>query len=123
MRGDYPMSRGAYVLILRIDRDTSVRVGALGTVELKKGYYAYVGSARGGLKRRLKRYIKTPVNKKHWHIDYLINDFEIEEIVCVAGGEEEAISALFSMHFDGIEGFGSSDVSSRAHLFFVANLE
>ena len=115
-----PEAPGSYVLILKSSASFDIRVGALGTVSIKKGYYTYIGSARGGLKKRLKRYIKGPT-KLHWHIDYLLRDerFSVEEIVCVFSDAEEVLSDLFGKRFESIRGFGSSDTRSPSHLFLV----
>ena len=42
--------KGTYVLIIALDSDREIAVGALGTLFFRKGRYCYVGSAMGGYK-------------------------------------------------------------------------
>ena len=63
---------GTYALILQCDLNDRVQIGRLGEIELRPGYYIYVGSAfgPGGVKARVERHWRTD-KRKHWHIDYL----------------------------------------------------
>jgi len=56
------MSRdpGTYVLVLVIEQDMQIEVGALGTLFFRAGHYLYVGSALGGLGARLARHLRQP---------------------------------------------------------------
>ncbi len=64
------MNGGLYVLLLQLEESRSIRVGALGRIELDAGSWIYVGSARRGLRARVTRHFarNKPVR---WHIDYL----------------------------------------------------
>ena len=44
--------RGAYLLVLNLERDLKLSIGALGEHTLRRGVYLYIGSARGGIRGR-----------------------------------------------------------------------
>ena len=73
---------GTYALILRLDKGQKLRVGALGTVVVEPGYFAYVGSAfgPGGIAARCAHHLRTS-SRPHWHIDYLRRVAVIQEII------------------------------------------
>jgi Uri superfamily endonuclease len=80
-RFDMQSSGGVYILILRLPRPSTIKIGSLASTRLKAGWYAYVGSAwgSGGVLRRTDRH-KRCEKKKHWHIDYIREYAEIIEI-------------------------------------------
>ena len=94
-------------------------MGSLGNIEFKSGYYAYVGSALGGLKQRLKRHLKKD-KKKRWHIDYLLELANIEGVFVWQSKKaiEDKIACKLKKKFDYIDGFGSSDSRCESHLFY-----
>ena len=63
---------GTYALVLRSDASTCMRIGRWGRLNVRPGYYIYVGSALGpgGVLARVSRHCREP-KSKHWHIDYL----------------------------------------------------
>ena len=63
---------GTYALLISSATDQLIRIGRLGTLRLKPGYYMYVGSAlgSGGVRGRLAHHMR-PAERPHWHIDYL----------------------------------------------------
>ena len=65
--------KGIYVLIIQVNKDINIKVGALGETAFPKGLYAYVGSAQTNLEQRVKRHLKTE-KRKFWHIDYLLDN-------------------------------------------------
>ncbi len=115
-------AKGAYVLVLRMDRAVPISIKTLPANRLNPGLYLYAGSAygAGGLTARLKRHFD--VNKTlHWHVDHLTtqaaelaahavpdaNECELADKMLSAGGFEVAVA-----------GFGSSDCRGcRSHLF------
>ncbi|MGA1872707.1 MAG: GIY-YIG nuclease family protein [Thermoplasmatota archaeon] len=109
-----------YILLLDIEKDAAVEVGALGRIELARGTYAYCGSARAGLWRRVRRHLSDPVRKR-WHIDH-ITPLSSRRIVLWKehedGGECSAAEYL-SRRYIGVRGFGSSDCMCSSHLFFI----
>ena len=61
---------GLYVLLLRLKKSATIRVGALGERDFPAGWYAYTGSARRGLAARVARHMASE-KPLRWHIDYL----------------------------------------------------
>ncbi len=116
-----PVSKGIYVLILKVENDCFLRVGSLGNIKFKKGYYAYVGSALGGLRTRLKRHI-TKNKVLRWHIDYLLTCAEIVNIAYIETDDkiEDDVACWFYNRFESIVKFGASDSKiCLSHLFFA----
>jgi Uri superfamily endonuclease len=63
--------KGIYTLIIRLDDDVSVNIGALGKVSFGKGLYIYVGSAQTNLEQRVKRHLRKE-KRLFSHVDYLL---------------------------------------------------
>ena len=62
-----------YQLMLHLDSEVVLRIGALGACRFPAGWYAYTGSARRGLRSRLRRHSDPNAAKRlRWHIDYLL---------------------------------------------------
>jgi len=110
--------KGAYVLIIRLSRRATIRVGALGAVRFAAGDYAYVGSALGGLERRIARHLRAD-KRPHWHIDHLLAHARVVEVVRVPARERQecAIARELAARLDGVAGFGCSDCRCASHLF------
>lgn len=113
--------KGIYVLIIRIDTSTNVKIGALGTISFKKGTYAYVGSAQNNLESRVKRHLSDD-KKLFWHIDYLLANkaAKIVNVYYTIGDktEECRIAGLMAKKTQSILGFGCSDCRCNSHFFF-----
>jgi Uri superfamily endonuclease len=111
--------KGIYTLIITLDKNKKIKIGRLGTVDFKKGYYVYIGSALNSLEGRLKRHLRAD-KKIHWHIDYLLNEAKINEILFFE--TEEKLECKFAKkmqkNLDVIKNFGASDCSCDGHLFF-----
>jgi len=115
--------RGTYVLVLRLTRPSSMKVGSLGNTRFKTGYYTYVGSARKGMRSRLSRHLAR-VKKKRWHVDWLTTS---SDVVPVAVGTTEAvgleckIAGLLSLRAQTrAKGFGCSDCDCESHLLYFS---
>jgi sugar fermentation stimulation protein A len=116
-----PAGGGAYGLVLRCEAAARVRVGALGTVALRPGYYVYVGSARSGLRARLARHLRLSGKRMHWHIDYVRRRTRPEAIFYVEGkqADECTLSDAVAASADGsVRGFGCSDCACASHLHY-----
>jgi len=113
--------KGSYILIIRLPEQQTIRISGRQAFHLSPGYYAYVGSAMGGFKQRLSRYLQGS-RKLHWHIDYLLQKASISSIILCATKErvECIIAQALGSQFSSIPGFGSSDCRCRSHLFFAA---
>ncbi len=120
--------KGTYVLFMELEKDLMVEVGRLGIHELKKGTYAYVGSAMGdsvSLENRIKRHKRLAENKKgsrQWHIDYFTTSpgVSITGVVRVNGKAIECQAAKLMSQSGGreiVRGFGSSDCKCGTHFF------
>ena len=113
---------GTYVLILAATDTRCLRVGQLGNLILRRGWYVYVGSAfgSGGLRARLAHHRK-PAPRPHWHIDYLRLHAELRRIwYTYDPARREHEWAYLLQRLAGVEvpmpGFGSSDCRCRSHL-------
>jgi Uri superfamily endonuclease len=123
----YPMkspsdARGSYVLIIQLQAAAVIDVGSLGLCSFPSGYYAYVGSAMGGLKPRLRRHLKK--NKTpHWHIDYLTNIGTITTIAVFESKQklECHVAQYLKQQFSPVPNFGCGDCDCTSHLFFASH--
>ena len=118
--------KGIYILIVSVDRDINVNVGALGSLKFEKGMYAYVGSAQNYLEKRVKRHLGRE-KKKFWHIDYLLANRHARIVKIfnkkATRSEECRLSTELSKNGSPIIGFGSSDCNCRSHLFKIQEYE
>ena len=114
---------GTYILVLRVDVDTPVQIGRWRLLDVRRGYYCYVGSAfgPGGVIARVSRHCRTE-KRRHWHIDYLSEIAGVESVWYSHSGsrlEHEWASALSRLDdLEPVPGFGCSDCGCESHLFF-----
>jgi len=117
-----PDAPGTYVLILYLSVAERFRVGAAGEHSFRAGYYVYVGSALGGLRRRLARYVGGK-RRTRWHVDYLLNHMVVREIWYQTGSERlECVWARALSRAPGISPFGrlgASDCRCATHVFLA----
>jgi Uri superfamily endonuclease len=116
--------KGIYVLIIDINKDVNVNIGAKGKVAFKKGLYAYVGSAQANLEQRVRRHLRKQ-KRLFWHIDYLVNS-ETAKIIKVFHKEADkteecAVAEMLDEEGNAVEGFGCSDCNCKTHLFHIKN--
>lgn len=120
-----PKEAGIYALILQLEKSKTIKVGKPGFIEFKNGFYIYIGSAMGGLRKRIKSHINK--NKKpHWHIDYLMQEAKLMKIAYLITDArmEDNTACFFENHFDSIKGFGASDSKiCSSHLFFSESIK
>lgn len=120
------MTGGTYTLVVELDEQTTIDVGALGAVSFDPGWYAYVGSAHGpGGFERIKRHQELAAGERdtrHWHVDYLLGNprarIDAVERTPSVDGECQLARAL-----DGapVAAFGCSDCGCHSHLFYSAS--
>ncbi|MEF8832820.1 MAG: GIY-YIG nuclease family protein [Candidatus Thermoplasmatota archaeon] len=112
--------KGIYFLLLKLKEPITKKVGALGDIEFKDGRYIYVGSAQKSLEGRVSRHLRSE-KSKHWHIDYLLEEAEIKEVLAFEmDGKMECDSArALEKELSKIEDFGCSDCNCNSHLFFT----
>ncbi|MEM4188113.1 MAG: GIY-YIG nuclease family protein [Candidatus Hadarchaeum sp.] len=113
------MDPGIYALLIYVPYDLSLNIGQLGAVDFKRGYYAYVGSALGGISARVRRHLRGE-KRLHWHIDHLLLHARAVDVLAARGrGRKECtVAAELAKHLPSIKGFGSSDCNCESHLFY-----
>ncbi len=130
--GDGDAPPGTYVLVFRVAPAATIEVGALGSVTLPAGGYAYVGSAFGsnGLGRvdRHRRVADGSHDVRHWHVDYLGGHAaaSLDAVVAAPRADVEcrvATELRAKQESSGgattaapVSGFGASDCDCPAHL-------
>ncbi|RLA82840.1 MAG: GIY-YIG nuclease family protein [Deltaproteobacteria bacterium] len=109
---------GTYILLIELPRDCEIAVGALGPLSFPRGFYAYVGSAMGGLEARIRRHLRKR-KRFHWHIDFLLQRARVREVISIRGKKVECpLARELEQTFPCIPRFGSSDCRCKSHLFF-----
>ena len=111
--------KGSYLLTIKLEKNETISAGKLGNLELKKGFYVYIGSALNGLEQRINRHLRK--NKKiHWHIDYLLQNAEIIDVFYKENKnrEECLIAKTLDKKLNSIPNFGCSDCNCNSHLFY-----
>ena len=123
--GTLPAAPGTYLLVLDAVRAGEVRVGRLGLLEVRPGWYLYVGSAQGpgGLAARVAHHLSPP-RRPHWHLDHVRGLLRPRELwYTVDGRRREDLWADVAAAWPGVRvplpGFGASDRPGRTHLFQV----
>ena len=121
-----PKDKGIYVIFMYISRDLNLRIGSLGAAVIQKGYYIYIGSAKGpgGLRARIERHLRKQ-KRIHWHIDYLTSTSECNIYAIVYALTNKDLESVLSAKLlkekkcfnPTIRGFGCSDKTSYTHLF------
>jgi Uri superfamily endonuclease len=113
--------KGTYCLIIEVCEDVKLKVGRLGQLDLKPGFYVYTGSALNSLESRIKRHLSSE-KKLHWHVDYLLlsKKSKIDDVLFVISDSkiECQIADYISQKGEQIIGFGCSDCKCYSHLFF-----
>jgi sugar fermentation stimulation protein A len=111
--------RGSYLLVLRVPRRMKLSVGRLGMVAFRAGFYVYVGSAMGGLERRMARHRRI-AKRPHWHIDVLRAVAEFHSVLAIRASmrlECDIAQVLRGIGEWNVPGFGSTDCHCETHLF------
>ena len=116
--------KGIYVLLMELKVDEQIKIGKLGKIVFKKGFYAYVGSAMNGLENRIQRHLKRK-KKLHWHIDWFLRSAKIKDVMYLESSNkmECKVAQVLAKRFESIKGFGSSDCKCTSHMFFSTNLQ
>ena len=115
--------RGTYILVISLERESTIAVGKLGQFTFPPGFYLYAGSAHGGLVQRVSRHLRRQ-KRLRWHIDYLLEQAEVVEVWYRLGDErcecEWAATAAGMPRAQIIAPrFGSTDCRCPAHLVFL----
>ena len=118
-----PSGPGSYALLIELESPTVLEVGRLGPIEFRPGWYAYVGSALGGVAARVGRHLRRR-KKQHWHVDYLLDQGRLSVVTWgLSEGRLECRIAdgLRRLGVQSVRGFGASDCRCPSHLFFSAS--
>jgi Uri superfamily endonuclease len=112
------------VLIIQVDKNVDVNIGALGKLTFEKGLYAYVGSAQANLEQRIKRHLAKE-KQLFWHIDYLLNNSaaRIAKVLYKQADKTEECNLAKAIGEKGkpVDNFGCSDCKCKSHLFRIGN--
>lgn len=115
---------GTYILLLQAALERDITIGAAGILSLRRGCYAYVGSAfgPGGLCARLRHHCYSPAGPR-WHIDYLRKYVTVSEIIF--SRNRDRLECLWAGILAGLPqghrplaGFGATDCRCVSHLFY-----
>ena len=113
---------GTYALLLASTETRCLRIGRLGSLTLRPGWYVYVGSAfgPGGVRARLAHHRKRAA-RPHWHVDHLRLHAQLERVWFTHDPvRREHQWAQAMQRLPGAEmplhGFGSSDCACTSHL-------
>ncbi|HKJ70394.1 MAG TPA: GIY-YIG nuclease family protein [Gammaproteobacteria bacterium] len=99
-----------YTLWVYLDREIRIAVGALGRCTFPAGWYAYTGSARRGLRARLRRHCAPPAAKRmRWHVDYLLTSPHAAIRFMQLSGDPECAVNQRVAGTSPCPGFGASD--------------
>ncbi len=117
------MTHGTYILLTHLPYKIRLGIGELGNFDFEAGYYAYVGSALGGLENRVGRHLSQE-KKIHWHIDHFLLRAKAVDVIAAESDEkmECAVASELAKNLKCVDGFGSSDCSCNSHLFFSPDL-
>jgi len=115
---------GTYALILQCLTNEKIQVGHSRQMDVKPGYYIYVGSAfgPGGVIARVSRHCRQ-TKFRHWHIDYL-REFVTPLTVWYSYHSEHlehhwAQALLDLKDIQAVKGFGCTDCKCYSHLFWT----
>ena len=110
--------KGSYVLLLRLPEPQMIAIGSRPSTCFPAGYYAYAGSALGGLEARVARHLRAE-KKPYWHIDYLLQRAAIAGVIVAENAHrcECDIARALENQFECVHGFGASDCRCSGHLF------
>lgn len=113
------VDRGSYLVVLEVEGAMNLKVGALGDVRFRRGFYVYVGSAMANLGKRIERH-RRKRKRFHWHIDSLRDQATFVDALPIRASERlecDLANAMRALSEWSIPAFGSSDCSCESHLF------
>ena len=128
--GRYPLKRqdkGTYLLVIEVKENQQISIGKRPLASFRKGVYLYVGRAKNGLQGRIKRHLSKK-KKTFWHIDYLLQKAEVQEVWIKRDFFDECQTALEIKNLlkdtsSPLKKFGASDCNCASHLFYLPETE
>ncbi len=115
------MVKGSYAMVIHVRNNLPVTIGGT-PIELRKGYYLYIGSALNGIKRRLKWHFRKG-KKIHWHVDNLTENGKIVDVYYVICNRKIECEIAERISLQKIRGFGDTDCKCGGHLFYSPDME
>ncbi len=112
--------RRLYVVAAWVPRRETIVVGSLGAVTFRRGWYAYVGSARRGRDARVARHRRAG-KPLRWHADYLFSRHPAGRAWLIDTRLSECELAA-RLGGEGVPRFGSSDCRCGGHLVRLPRL-
>jgi sugar fermentation stimulation protein A len=112
---------GIYMILVKLNKNKSIKTGKLDYSDYNAGYYVYAGSAKTNLLKRIKRHLNRKKNTFHWHIDYLTTDADNIKAFAIYTNkftECNIAESLLKINGKQIHNFGSSDCSCSSHLYY-----
>ncbi|MHA1270723.1 MAG: GIY-YIG nuclease family protein [Candidatus Helarchaeota archaeon] len=128
--------QGIYLLIIKKEQTSKIKVGKFGEFIFPNGIYLYIGSSLGknsstNIENRIKRHFKKE-KKLYWHIDYFLADSDVSIIDAFYGITNKKLECdlLKTMKQQNdnikiiIKNFGSSDCVDNcgSHLLHINSL-
>ena len=117
---------GTYALILSCTTGRALQIGRFGQLPMRPGFYVYIGSAfgPGGVRARIAHHLE-PAARPYWHIDFLRTATDLAEVWYTYDlwRWEHQWAALVARMPGAtllLPGFGASDCTCAAHLYFFA---
>ncbi len=118
--------KGVYLLVLEVKEDQRIAIGKRPLTDFRKGIYLYVGRAKNGLQGRIERHLRNE-KKAFWHIDYLLQKADVQEVWIKRDFFDECQTALeiksLLKNTSSLKKFGASDCSCASHLFYLPERE
>lgn len=120
--------KGTYCILFELPEDASVTIRSLGKHQFQAGIYAYVGSALGGVEKRIARH-RSKRKRKRWHIDFLLEHADVLSTVAIPSEQKEVECEVAKalLRCEGasmpVKGFGSSDCKCGTHLVFFGETD
>lgn len=110
----------SYQLLIHLDDDLEIGIGALGIHQFPAGNYIYTGSARRNLAARIRRHL-SPDKRLRWHIDYLLVQPSVHILEVTTSGRPECAWNQLVCGTLPVPGFGASDCRKGcgAHLVYL----
>jgi len=116
--------KGIYCLITHLNKNKRIKIGRLGPVPFRRGYYCYIGSAMTNLEKRIERHYAKK-ERKFWHIDYFLDHAKLVgfKALEMTSREECWLADQIRKISDyEVKNFGSADCGCSSHLqYFKRN--
>lgn len=124
--GGHPLKsqdRGTYLLVIEMKEDRRISIGKRPLINFRKGIYLYVGRAKNGLPRRIKRHLSKK-KQRFWHIDYFLQEAKVQEVWIKRDFFDECqtalkVKGLLKDTSPPLKKFGASDCNCASHLFYL----